>query len=107
MTNPNLTEEEQRPGKGIVAILTDGLENASTDYTYEQAAPRVQHQRDKYNGEFIFLAANQDAIASAARISIEAKATVSFVTSPAGVRQAYADMGARVAEARQRLREGA
>jgi len=31
----------------------------------------------------------------------------SFVASPAGVRQAYADMGDRVAEARRRPREGA
>ena len=101
------TPEDQRPGKVIVAILTDGLENASTDYTYERVAQMIQHQREKYNWEFIFLAANQDAIASAAHISIEAQATVSFVASPAGVRQAYADMGDRVAEARRRPREGA
>ena len=31
MTNPNLTEEEQRPGTGIVAFLTDGLEKGCTD----------------------------------------------------------------------------
>ncbi len=43
----------------------------------------------------------------AARISIEAQATISFVASSAGVRQAYADMGDRVAEARRRPREGA
>lgn len=101
------TPEERRPGKVIVAILTDGLENASTDYTYERVAQMIQHQREKYNWEFIFLAANQDAIASAARISIEAQATVSFTASPAGVREAYTELGERVAEARRRPRKGA
>jgi len=66
------TPEADRPGQVIVAILTDGLENASTQYTWKDVASRIQHQREKYNWQFLFLGANQDAIATAAQMNIEA-----------------------------------
>lgn len=80
--------EPDRPGQVIVAILTDGLENASTHHTWEDIAGRIRHQREKYRWEFLFLGANQDAIATAARMSIGRlnaatieKSTVSYARS--------------------------
>lgn len=61
----------ERPGKVIIAILTDGLENASTDYSMPAIAKMIRHQRQKYGWEFLFLGANQDAIATAAGLSID------------------------------------
>ncbi len=62
--------EERRPGKVIVAIYTDGYENSSTRYTLEQINGMITHQRKQYDWEFLFLAANQDAIATAAQMGI-------------------------------------
>lgn len=64
--------EADRPGKVIVAILTDGLENASTRFTWRDVARRIKRQTAKYQWEFLFLGANQDAIATAAQLHIAA-----------------------------------
>ena len=81
----NETPEEERPEKVIVSILTDGLENASEEYTYEQVGARIKRQQENYKWEFIFLAANQDAVASASRISIDEKDAVDFEATPDGI----------------------
>lgn len=70
--------EDQRPGQVIVAILTDGEENASHLYTWQDVAERIRHQTEKYQWQFLFLGANQDAIATAARMSIRAGNTANF-----------------------------
>ena len=95
------TPEAQRPAKVIVAILTDGLENASKDYSRDKVAKMIQRQQQKYSWEFIFLAANQDAIAAAQDISITAKDAVAFTSTGEGVRTAYAAMSAEVTRRRK------
>jgi hypothetical protein len=64
--------EKDRPGQVIVAILTDGLENASQRFTWKEIAAKIKHQTDIYKWTFLFLGANQDAIATAANLSIAA-----------------------------------
>jgi hypothetical protein len=86
------TPEAQRPGQVILAILTDGMENASRDYTYARLSEMIRHQQEKYNWEFIFLAANQDAIAAAGALSIQAKDAIAFDATGQGVRLAMARM---------------
>ena len=56
-------KEEYRPGKVLCIVVTDGHENASREYTRKQVFDMVTHQREKYNWEFIYLGANQDAFA--------------------------------------------
>lgn len=92
--------ERARPGKVIVAILTDGFENASRRYTRERVSAQIRHQQEKYDWEFVFLAANQDAIASAAALSIAAGDAVSFDATAAGVREAYAMLDREVSRRR-------
>src|SRR5688500_6052362 len=70
--------EAERPNKVLVAILTDGLENASKDYTRERIAQMIEQQRNVYNWEFLFLAAGQDAISAAASMAIPAPNAVNF-----------------------------
>ncbi len=67
------TPEKDRPGKVIVAIYTDGYENASTDYDTRKISKMIRHQTDNYDWEFLFLAANEDAIATAASYGIDSK----------------------------------
>lgn len=70
--------ETDRPGQVIVAILTDGEENASHRYSWQDVAKRIRHQTDVYEWKFLFLAANQDAIATAAKMSIRAADSSNF-----------------------------
>lgn len=54
-------EENELPEKVIFVIITDGLENASCEFSRRQVFDMVTHQREKYNWEFIFLGAIIDA----------------------------------------------
>lgn len=79
-------KEEDRPSKVIVAIMTDGYENFSRNYNRRQIADMIKLQRDTYQWQFMFLAANQDAIAEAAKYNISAQNAVTYTTSAAGTK---------------------
>ncbi len=80
--------ETDRPGQVIVAILTDGYENASERFTWKQVSDMIKHQTDAYKWTFLFLGANQDAIATAAQISIAASNAASYVADADGTHTA-------------------
>ena len=63
--------EEDRPEKTIFVITTDGLENASREYSYDKVKKMVEHQKEKYGWEFLFLGANIDAIEVAGSMGID------------------------------------
>ena len=83
------TSEEKRPGKVIFVITTDGLENASREFTYEKVKELIKHQQEKYNWEFIFLGANIDAAKEADSIGISIDNTYNFDASANGVHEMY------------------
>ena len=80
----NETPENERPSKVLVAILTDGLENASKDYTGNKINEIITHQRGKYSWEFLFLAANQDAIDTGTTIGIQPRMSYNYCCSSVG-----------------------
>lgn len=47
--------EEDRPGKVMVAVFTDGLENSSKEYTLKQVQDKIKEQTDVYSWEFLYL----------------------------------------------------
>lgn len=55
------TKPSEKPEKTIFIITTDGMENASRNYTYKDVKQLIETQKEKYNWEFIFLGANIDA----------------------------------------------
>ena len=70
--------EDDRPGTVIVVIVTDGEENSSKEYTAEGVKSLIQEQTDKYNWNFVFLAAGQDAIATGAGYGIARGSSLTF-----------------------------
>lgn len=76
--------EGDRPAQVIVSILTDGYENASRHFTWHDLAQRIRHQTDVYQWTFLFLGANQDAIATAAQMNIGHQNAATFVADSAG-----------------------
>jgi hypothetical protein len=92
--------EHERPAKVVVVTLTDGLENASKEYTLDRIGELIREQRDKYNWEFVFLGANQDAIATAAAMNIPQASAMTYATSPAEVRATMAAASRYVGDAR-------
>lgn len=94
-------QQEKRPGKIIVAILTDGEENASTRYTQPHVADLISEKRAQ-GWEFVFLAANQDAFAAAERLSIPREDAAAFTANQAGTEVVFQQMSLRVAEKRRK-----
>lgn len=92
--------ETERPKKVIVAIITDGLENASQEYTREKVFQMISHQQDVYKWEFLFLGAGQDAIAEAAKIGINVNHAMSYAATAQGVQATMCSVNNAVGEFR-------
>jgi hypothetical protein len=78
--------ETEKPGKVIFAIFTDGYENASRNFTHHHVGDLISQYRDKHGWEFLFLAANQDAIASAAALHMDSHLSGNVEFSENGVK---------------------
>ena len=96
--------EDERPADILVAILTDGEENASRRFTTADVKQRITHQRDVYSWQFMFLAANQDAILSGGDIGIQADDCVNFDASAQGMRFCMDNINMRNANIRKQRR---
>ena len=81
--------ETERPGKVIFVILTDGEENASKEFSATRIAEMIQHQKDHYQWEFVFLGANQDAITAAAKIGIQQANAMTYAANARGTADAF------------------
>lgn len=79
------TPEEERPSKILIIILTDGMENASKDYTRSKINKMITHQKKKYSWEFLFLAANQDAISEGCSIGISGNCCSNYASTGVGL----------------------
>lgn len=92
----NNTPEEERPEKVIVIITTDGLENASREFTKKAIKEMIEHQQEKYSWTFIFLGANMDAVSEAADLGISANYSKTYIASAAGTASVYDAVGTAV-----------
>jgi uncharacterized protein YegL len=96
------TSEEQKPGKIIFVITTDGMENASKEFTYKKVKELIGHQQEKYNWEFIFMGANIDAAKEAESIGITMDNAYNFEASEKGVEVMYNIVSEAVMEKRSK-----
>lgn len=92
--------EDQRPGRVMIVIITDGYENSSLLYDQDKVFKMISHQRDAYKWDFVFLGANQDAIATASQIGIAAANAVSYAANAVGTNAVWAATAGNVARAR-------
>lgn len=92
--------EYSRPSKVILVILTDGQENASRQFNRQQVFGLITHQREVYGWDFVFLGANQDAIAAGASIGIAANSSLSYAADCAGTHDVFVSTSSYVANSR-------
>ena len=83
------TAEEYRAGKVLFVITTDGLENASREFSYDKIKSMVEHQKSKYGWEFIFLGANIDAVDVANRFGVARDRAQNYHNDSEGVALNY------------------
>lgn len=91
---------EDVPGKTVFVITTDGLENASRQYSLEKVRAMIEHEREKYGWEFLFLGANIDAIKTAGHLGIQADRATNFMPDGVGVELSFRSMARAVSAAR-------
>ncbi len=75
---------EDVPERTLFVITTDGHENASRRYDYGTVRRMIEHEKEKYGWEFLFLGANIDAAKEAARFGIGADRAVDYKCDAAG-----------------------
>ncbi|MGN8713130.1 vWA domain-containing protein [Hornefia butyriciproducens] len=92
--------EEDRPEKTIFVITTDGLENASREYSYDRVKRMVERQKEKYGWEFLFLGANIDAIETAGKFGISADRAANYHSDHIGTALNYEVLADAVCEMR-------
>lgn len=77
--------EDERPGKVLVAIVTDGLENSSQEWrSKEKLKALLIEQQEKYKWEIIYLGANVDAFAEGEAMGLTANSSRGWQATPAG-----------------------
>ena len=81
--------EEDRPEHTVFVITTDGMENASHIYASDEVKQMVERQQEKYGWEFLFLAANIDAVETAAHFGISEERAVQFHSDSVGQQLNY------------------
>lgn len=88
--------EADRPGRIVVAIITDGHENHSKEFTQAKVAEMVKHQQDVYKWNFIFIGANQDAVLTAKQYHIDGSQAATYSGSATGTTNVMAAMACNV-----------
>lgn len=81
--------EEERPEKVMVAIFTDGVENASRFFSGATIKTTLTHQREKYSWEVAFMGADEASIKEAENLGVPISATLRYDASDAGTRFAF------------------
>jgi len=76
----------------LVLILTDGKENASSQYAADEVADMVAERDARDDWEFLFWGANIDAVRVADRLNIEADNVTQFASTGEEVGAAFGQM---------------
>lgn len=88
-------KEEDRPGRVMFVIITDGDENSSRFFTVEKIKEMIKHQTEVYSWDFTFLGANIDTFSTATSMGISTDKSLSFSsTKKGGASRAFKSMSA-------------
>jgi len=91
--------EAERPGTVIVAVMTDGMENASREWTHPAIKALVTQQSEAYGWQFLYMGADQDAIEVGTRLGVDARYAVTY--GRGRTKEALAGAAAKVSRLRQ------
>lgn len=95
--------EEDRPQKTLFIITTDGMENSSVKFSYEEIKETIERQKE-LGWEFIFLGANIDAAEVAEHIGIDARRAVNYHADHMGTAHVFGAVSRFISSSRRRRR---
>jgi hypothetical protein len=96
--------EPDRPGLVIFVIVTDGMENASREFSKAKIKEMIDRQQTQYRWQFTFRGANQDAFAEAGGMGIAACGVANYAADK--VMAAFVGTSKKVARMRTQRRAG-
>jgi hypothetical protein len=70
--------DDRRPATVIVAIMTDGYENASQEWTHPAIKALVEQQTGSYGWQFLYMGADQDAIEVGRGLGVAAANSITY-----------------------------
>ncbi len=89
--------KEDIPARTLFVIMTDGLENASRRYSVNHVRNMIELEKAKYGWEFLYLAANIDAIGTAGSMGIAPERAVNFNCDSQGLTLGYDSISSTLA----------
>ena len=92
--------KEDVPDNTLFIIITDGMENASHKYSSADIKKLIKKQQEEYHWEFIYLAANIDAIDSATSYGINKDNAVNYESDSYGTKLNYETVGTVISSVR-------
>ncbi|MBE7070246.1 MAG: VWA domain-containing protein [Ruminococcaceae bacterium] len=92
--------EEDVPEHTIFVITTDGMENASRIYSAEKVRKMVSKKTEKYGWEFLYLAANIDAVETGENIGIKKGRAANYKCDGMGTGLLFETVGAAIGSMR-------
>ena len=98
--------EEGRPEKVIVAVITDGEENDSKEFSKVQVEKMIKSKTSEAGWEFIFLSADLGAIEEAQHLGFQSHSSIAFYKSSEGVAYCMDSLSERVSESRSGVVSG-
>ena len=81
--------KEDVPEHTIFVITTDGMENASRRFSADRVRRMISEEQERSGWEFLFLAANIDAVETAARYGIREDRASNYRASAKGTNEMY------------------
>lgn len=82
-------EEEEKPEKAIVIVITDGYENASKEYKGSDVSKKLKDYQSKEGWEVIFIGASEKILEQADDLGIKKDRMMSYSPSSRGTRSVY------------------
>lgn len=91
---------EKKVDQVLFIITTDGMENASQEFTAKQVRDLIEKQKKEKKWEFLFLGANIDAEETAAQFGISKEKAVNYHADSLGTQKNYKVLGEAVLQMR-------
>lgn len=96
--------KEDVPEHTLFVIITDGMENASHEFSSNGVKKMIKHEEEKNGWEFMFIGANIDAVETAKGYGIKADYAFNHISDGVGTGIVYGCVSAKIANTRKMQR---
>ncbi len=94
----NTKDIKKKGVKVVFVIITDGMENASLEFTKKDVKRLILEKQEKDDWDFIYLGANIDAAQEAGDIGVDRSNAVTYSNTKSGVRKNFEAVAAYMQE---------